>query len=153
MKVYRLTKEKYKKDLSGSGAKISGGRWNSKGWAMFYTSESRSLCTAEIAVHLPLGNIPLDYVLLTLEIPDTVEIPELKITSLPTDWKSLPYSNSTQLIGNHFLGENKFIVMKVPSAVASGDFNYLINPTHQLISKIKILKAETFEFDKRLFIK
>ena len=61
MIVYRLCKSIYKKDLSGKGAEIAGGRWNSKGYAILYTSESRSLCTAEIAVHTPLGNVPADY--------------------------------------------------------------------------------------------
>ena len=55
MIVYRLSKSKYSADLSGKGAEKAGGRWNSKGVAMVYTSASRALCTAEVAVHVPLG--------------------------------------------------------------------------------------------------
>ena len=54
MKVFRLCKAKFANDLSGLGAEKSGGRWNSKGVAMVYSSESRALCTTEIAVHTPL---------------------------------------------------------------------------------------------------
>ncbi|MDO1502618.1 RES family NAD+ phosphorylase [Winogradskyella maritima] len=43
MIVYRLGKEKYKNDLSGIGAEKFGGRWNSKGVRMVYTSQSRAL--------------------------------------------------------------------------------------------------------------
>ncbi|NQU32919.1 MAG: RES family NAD+ phosphorylase [Bacteroidetes bacterium] len=70
MIVYRLTKAKYSNDLSGKGAAKTGGRWNSKGIPVVYTCESRALCTSEIAVHTPLGILPLDYMLITIEISD-----------------------------------------------------------------------------------
>ena len=43
MIVYRLSKSKYSADLTGKGAEKAGGRWNSKGVAMVYTSTSRAL--------------------------------------------------------------------------------------------------------------
>ncbi|MEO8962752.1 MAG: RES family NAD+ phosphorylase [Ginsengibacter sp.] len=153
MRLYRLIKEKYKNDLSGKGAEKAGARWNSKGHAMLYTCESRSLCTAEVAVHTPLGNIPQNYFLITIEIPDTIGYFELKITDLPPDWRALPHANSTQLIGDKFLEENKFLVIKAPSVVVHSDYNYLLNPAHILFAKIKILNTEPFEFDERLFVK
>ncbi|MGB3529846.1 MAG: RES family NAD+ phosphorylase, partial [Saprospiraceae bacterium] len=70
MIVFRLSKSIYAHDLTGKGAEKSGGRWNSKGTALLYCSESRALCTAEIAVHTPLGNVPLDYELISVELPD-----------------------------------------------------------------------------------
>lgn len=153
MIVYRLGKEKYKNDLSGKGAEKAGARWNSKGQAMVYTSESRALCTTEIAVRTPLGNVPIDFYLTTIEIPDTIEIGELKASELPRDWKSIPHPNSTQVLGDKFIATGKFLVLKVPSAVVQGDFNYLINPAHKLIGKVKVIKTEPFVFDERLFIK
>ncbi len=50
--------------------KKEGGRWNSKGIPVVCTSESKALCTSEIAVHTPVGILPLDYKLITIEIPD-----------------------------------------------------------------------------------
>ena len=151
MIVFRLCKEKFKSDLSGSGAEKAGGRWNSKGNPVLYTSESRSLCTAEIAVHTPLNSIPLDYYLVTLEIPTDIAITELRITDLPGDWKTIPHSNSTQLIGDKFLSDREYAVLKVPSVVVQGDSNYLLNPQHPLFEKIKIINTELFAFDDRLF--
>jgi RES domain-containing protein len=153
MIVFRLGREKFKDDLSGKGAEKAGARWNSKGRAMVYTSESRALSTTEIAVHTPLGNLPLDYFLTTIEIPDTIPVFDLALASLPKGWKSIPHSNATQVIGDNFIAEGKFLVMKVPSAVVQGDFNFLLNPAHKLISKVKIIKTELFEFDERLFLK
>lgn len=153
MIVYRLSKSKYSGDLSGRGAEQSGGRWNSKGTAMVYTSQSRALCTAEIAVHTPLGNIPEDYEIVSIFIPDdalTLEIPDNK---LPKDWRSFPHSRETQEIGDIFVYERKFLVFKVPSAVVQGEYNYLINPGHREFDTIKVQSTESFNFDERLFVR
>jgi len=151
MIVFRLSKAKYGNDLSGSGVEKSGGRWNSKGTAMVYTSISRALCTAEIAVHTPLGNIPSDYVLVTIEIPDDLRISEIK--KLPPDWKLFPHPGSTQKPGDRFVAGGKSPVMKVPSAVVQGEYNFLINPRHEDAVEIKIVSTEPFTFDERLFKK
>ena len=153
MIVFRLSKLKYSHDLSGIGAEKTGRRWNSKGIAMVYTSESRALCTTEIAVHTPLGILPKDYELITIDIPDTITIHELNLKDLPADWKSIPHSGKTQELGDNFVKESKYAVLKAPSAVVQGDFNYLINPYHKDIQKVKILKTEKFGFDGRLFLK
>lgn len=78
MRVYRLAKEKFRNDLSGRGAEITGGRWNNKGTALVYTSDSRALCTAEIAVRTPLGILPIDYWMIELDLPDSIKMFELK---------------------------------------------------------------------------
>jgi RES domain-containing protein len=153
MIVYRLSKKKYKDDLAGRGAEISGGRWNSKGVAMLYTSQSRALSTTEIAVHSPLGIVPSDYWLASIEFPDTVELSEIAFKTLPADWNTFPHPNSTQIIGDRFIANGKYLVLKVPSAVVLGDYNYLINPAHFQIRQVKIKNTEPFEFDKRLFIR
>jgi RES domain-containing protein len=152
MRVFRLSKSRFADDLSGKGAEIAGGRWNSKGMAMLYTGASRALCTAEIAVHVPLGIVPFDYWMIAIEIPDD-SIFELETGKLPKKWRDFPHQTSTQNIGNEFLKENKFLVFKAPSAVVQGDFNYLINPFHPDFSKVKIVNKEPFSFDNRLFIK
>ena len=150
MIVYRLSKAQYAQDLSGKGAELVGGRWNSRGNAMLYTSQSIALCVTEIAVHVPLGILPKDYQLIHIEIPDE-DLLEMK--RLPKDWQSFPHSNSTQMIGDKFLKEHKHLVFKVPSAAVQGEFNFLINPRHKNFNHIKIVKLEDFNFDERLFRK
>lgn len=153
MIVFRLSKSKYSHDLSGKGAEKAGGRWNSKGVALVYTGESRALCTTEIAVHTPLGILPGDFELVTINIPDSINIIEIELVDLPTGWNSIPHSGTTQKLGDSFVKENKYAVLKVPSAVVQGDFNYLINPNHKEFYKVKVVQTEKFGFDGRLFLK
>lgn len=150
MNVFRLSKAKYAHILSGSGAEKYGGRWNSRGVPMIYTSESRALCTVEIAVHTPLGNLPKNYKLIKIDIPDGL-VSSYPEESLLPDWNSLPHVGNTQEIGDEFIKECEFLVLKVPSAVVSGDYNFLINPTHPDFKKVKILSVIDFSFDERLF--
>lgn len=150
MIVYRLSKQIYASDLSGKGAEIVGGRWNSKGNAALYTSQSIALCVTEIAVHIPLGILPKDYCLIHIEIPD-LDFYEPK--RLPKNWSSFPHPDSTQKLGDKFLKDHKFLCMKIASAAVQGEFNYIVNPHHEAFSKVKIKKIEKFTFDDRLFIR
>ena len=149
MIVYRLSKGKYHLDLSGKGAEMYGGRWNSKGVAMLYTSQSRALAFAEVAIHIPIGIVPKDYFLISISVPDTAGIVKLADSGMPPDWRPNPHSNSTQKIGDKFIFESKYLILQVPSAVVPGDFNFLINPNHSQIKDVVINNVETFEFDSR----
>ncbi len=151
MIVFRLAKQKYSDDLSGIGAKLTGGRWNNKGTTVLYTSDSRALCTAEIAVHMPIGLIPKDYFIITIEIPDIIPFAQIDRKALPKKWDDFPYSSITQNIGEDFISKREFLALKVPSAVVQGDYNYLLNPLHKDFEKVKLIRRERFNFDKRLF--
>jgi len=153
MIVFRLCKSKFSKDLSGKGSELSGGRWNSKGVALIYCSESRALCTTEIAVHTSLGIIPKDYQMISIEIPDNIKQKEIAVSNLPDNWKSFPPTHFTQSFGDNFVKEDKYLVLKVPSAVVEGDFNYILNPKHKEFRKINIVEIKSFYFDSRLFNK
>ena len=153
MILVRLSKSKYSKDISGKGAEKSGGRWNSKGVPLLYTSESRALSTAEIAVHTPLGNVPFDYEISSIDIPDDIQIFDLNASELLADWRSFPHSHSTQEIGDKFVLIGRFLVIKVPSAVVQGEYNHLINPNHKDFKRVLVKSIEPFSFDERLFIR
>ncbi len=150
--VYRLTRKKFEHDLSGKGAEIAGGRWNSKGVRILYTGENRALCTTEIAVHTPLGITPKGYVLQTIQLPKT-RIKAVQLNALPKNWKVFPHIAQTKKVGDAFIQQNKYLILKVPSTVIQEEYNYLINPFHHEYLKVKILETVKFEFDKRLFEK
>lgn len=51
MILYRFAHHKFSDDLSGTGAKLKGGRWNLTGTPVLYTSSSISLALLEILVN------------------------------------------------------------------------------------------------------
>lgn len=151
MRIFRLIRKKYGIQLSGKGAALSGNRWNSKGTELIYYADSRALAMAEVAVHLSLSILPKDYVMVEIEIPTSVSIVSLTTDELPPSWNSFPHLLDTQKIGDDFVAERKSCVLKLPSAVVPGDFNFLINPHHADFASISIKGQEDFPFDSRLF--
>jgi RES domain-containing protein len=153
MIVFRIGKSVHSRDLSGKGAELAGGRWNSKGVAVLYTCSSVALALTEVAVHLPLGITPKNYSLTEIEIPDRLSIFDLPKKDYPDGWMENPPSFSTKILGDKFIRDGKFAIMKVTSAVVpfNNNCNYLINSNHSDADKIKILNVISFPFDKRLF--
>ncbi|MEE9372889.1 MAG: RES family NAD+ phosphorylase [Saprospiraceae bacterium] len=151
MEVYRLSRKKYKDSLSGIGAAIRGGRWNSIGTEIIYCGSNRSLCMAEVAVHLTLSTLPDDYYMLTIFIPDRLMIEQISEVKLPRNWSKYPPNKFTQRIGTTFIRDNNQCILQVPSAVTRGDYNILINPNHHLFEQIRIIDKEPFPFDMRIF--
>ncbi len=149
MNVFRLCKSVYSNDLSGKGAALYGGRWNSKGIPVIYTSESKALCLLEAAVHFPLGNSPRDLMIVTIEIPDTINIRVVLKKDVHDGWNAFPFHSSTQKIGDRLLKELEYQVIKVPSALVPCEYNFLINPLHPASNKIKIHAVDPFPIDQR----
>lgn len=154
MIVYRLSREKYCKDLTGTGARLYGGRWNPKGVSLLYAAESRALAAMELAVRLDISDLPEDLVMVSLEVARGRKkdlLTELKKEDLPPDWDSYPHKQSSQKIGQDFVNETKYLALKVPSVSIRGDFNYLINPFHAEFNKyVRIAAIEPFSYDPRL---
>lgn len=147
MILYRLVGCNYA-DLSGTGSRLFGGRWNSEGKAMVYLTSSRSLGLVEALAHLDPTNLPIDYCMMTIEAPDNILTIDLK--ALPENWYEFPEPNTVKQFGNDFLQENKYLLLKVPSAIVQEEFNYLMNPLHPKAKEVKVLSTHPFHFDPRL---
>ncbi len=151
MIVYRLATETYKNDLSGNGAKLFGGRWNSVGLPVLYTTENISLAVLEILVRTDTYTIPLTYHLIKIDIPDSIQPLSITSAKLKKEWKDdLGY---TQWMGDEFIKSNEILLLKVPSAVVDEENNFIINSRHSDFNKVKSIAVKKFLFDKRLFLK
>jgi len=152
MKIYRIAKEKYIKDLSGTGAKLYGGRWNPKGVALLYTSEYKSLAALEVLVHLDRQTAPDDLKILCLEIPDKgiITFDEEQFNFI----KAAEDANHLMLeAGKQWIEGKKSLALKVPSILIEGECNILINPEFPTAMElIKIQSIHDFLFDERFFI-
>jgi RES domain-containing protein len=145
MIVYRCALKKWSKDLSGQGAFMYGGRWNSPGVYMLYTAENNVLAALEVALRIPLEHISKDYWMVPIDVRGEVKFEE---PSLPKSWNLK--SDVTRSVGDDFIKKANALAMKVPSALISDAFNYLINPKHPDIRKVKVLEPRPILFDKRL---
>lgn len=149
MICYRLSRAEFAKDLSGRGAEISGGRWNSKGVPALYTCESRSLCLLEIAVRLSIMDIPDDYKLITLEIEDNL-VKQVNQSELPLDWQKFPHLRSSQIFGDELLKSDNYKAFILPSAIIPAENNIIISTTQLPPNSLKIISMEDFYIDERL---
>ena len=149
MIVYRICNTIYSDDLSGTGAKMNGGRWNSKGVEMLYATEYISLGVLEMLVHTQFTDFAVPLSLLHISLPENTDGKELKLSKLKKDW--IKDEGYTRFIGDEFIRSAKNLFLKVPSVVVNEENNFLVNPLHSDFKKIKITMVRTFETDKRLF--
>jgi RES domain-containing protein len=148
--VYRITSNRYSRDLSGTGARLHGGRWNPKGISMVYSAESRALATVEYLVHVPLSLVPRDLSLVTLHIPDDIPYTTIATTDLPANWRDYPPPPALADLGGQWATALEALLLRVPSAVVVQEHNVLINPRHPDMPYITIAQVEPYQFDARL---
>ena len=147
--AWRLTKTKYLSTAwDGEGAKKAGGRWNSPGVPVVYASGSLSLALVEVLVHLPAKILPA-YSALSLEF-DTSLVTVVAPGQLPRNWKDSPPPPTTQGIGDDWVAGGTSAVLRVPSVVVPGEFNFILNPAHRDFGRIRIGTPLPFPFDPRL---
>lgn len=148
MRVWRLTRAAHAADpLSGQGAASAGGRWNSPGVRIAYTSTSRPLAVLEMLVHVTRDTVPLDMILVPIDVPARLYD---EPTDLPSDWNDLPYGTGARKLGDHWVGSMASAALLVPSVVLPAERNLLINPAHQAFRRVRVLPPERFAFDRRL---
>ncbi|HET8574181.1 MAG TPA: RES family NAD+ phosphorylase [Edaphocola sp.] len=150
MEVFRISKCAFSRDLSGTGARIYGGRWNSKGLPVLYTAGSRALALLETLVHVPQKNLPKDLCLTAIQLPGSLSVHTIRPIDLPKNWRTVAIQSALQEIGNKWLKNATSAMLCVPSVILPEENNYLINPLHPEAEKIKITSSNPFIFDDRL---
>ncbi|MDC7127216.1 MAG: RES family NAD+ phosphorylase [Spirochaetales bacterium] len=153
MDVYRIAKKAFVNDLSGEGARLYGGRWNKKGTSLLYTAENRSLATVEYLVHIPLSIVPNDIYIASINLPEKIRIHTVEENELPSNWTEYPSPFQLSQIIEKLIEEKNPLAIRVPSVIVRGEWNILVNPTHQDFNQIKITNIRECFFDKRLLRK
>jgi RES domain-containing protein len=135
--------------FTGEGARVYGGRWNSRGTPVIYVSEHESLAALELFVHLtPLSPEDL-YRSFRLEWEDkyTESFPP---KNLPPYWNAEPPTVQTMQIGDNWVQAGKSVALAVPSVLTASEVNFLLNPKHPDFKRIKISQPVDYRFDSRL---
>ena len=146
---FRITHRKWSDKLFASGYAA---RWNSNGFYVVYSAESRSLACLENLVHRNGFGSDADYCVLTIEIPDSIKKVEILEKNLPLGWND--NDERAHLLcrkfGDQWVKSQESSILIVPSASIANEKNIIINPNHNDFIKIKLKSTEPFSFDKRL---
>jgi RES domain-containing protein len=147
--AWRIFKKKYKSSaFSGEGARRFGGRWNSKGVAVVYTSETPSLAVLEILVHLPKPDILDAYLLASVSLDDSL-VETIAVNRLPSNWRNEPAPVALQHLGDQWVAQARSLALRVPSVIIDTEKNLLLNPAHPGFGECLFGKPRPFRFDPR----
>jgi RES domain-containing protein len=145
--AYRLHSSRYPAS-NGRGAAINGGRWNPKGIEVIYAAASRPAAILEVLVHYAV--LPRDFVMTLIFMPDQLSIIEVPEHVLTPGWDQPIPIPATQEYGRQWIANSRSAVLRVPSAVVTSEWNYLLNVLHPDFRAIMFGPSEPFRFDPRL---
>jgi RES domain-containing protein len=147
--AWRIVREKHAAAaFSGGGAARTGGRWNSRGVPVVYTSSTKSLAALETLVHLNPA-MSFKYVAFRITFDDAI-VEIVPGGALPPDWQVEPPPPSTKTLGDVWARKKRSAVLVLPSVIIPGETNCLLNPSHPDFKRISIGQPEAFTFDARL---
>ncbi|MEO6818922.1 MAG: RES family NAD+ phosphorylase [Ginsengibacter sp.] len=147
MLVYRIVHKKYSTNLFASGLK---GRWNSAGKKVIYTSESIPLAFLENMVRRQGVGFNSDFKIMIIDIPDSASISVINLSDLESGWRDFKDYSKCQPSGDKWYDEGKSLVLKVPSAVLSEAFNYVINSEFSDFKMVKLIAVTGLVPDERI---
>lgn len=141
-------------DVTGAGAKATGGRWNRKGNAVLYTAPSISLACLETVVHLGAMGLPLNRYLVEITVPSVHWAARTKwpapLPSALVGWDALPAGKVSLDYGDDWLASGAALLAEVPSVIVPEEFNVLVNPAHPDAASITARKVRKWTYDARL---
>jgi RES domain-containing protein len=151
MQIWRLCRAVYAADaFSGEGSRLYGGRWNSPGVPLVYSSTSLALAAIELFVHVEPRFIPRDLVSISAELPQGEPAQRWEIDQLPTSWSS-DELQPIRALGDRWARSKQALAVLVPAVPIRGEWNVLVNPLHPRIGEIKVHESRPFAFDERMF--
>jgi RES domain-containing protein len=147
---WRIFKKKHKVTaFTGEGARLFGGRWNSRGVPVIYTSQTAALAVLEILVHLHAAEILHAYLLAPVTFDDAL-VKTVARNHLPANWRKDPPPAALPRLGDRWVARGDFAVLRVPSALIDTEYNYLLNPAHPDFARCIFGKPTPFKLDPRL---
>ena len=137
MLVYRICRDSYSADMSGTGARLFGGRWNRKGMPVVYTSTSRALASLEYLVHTGINSIPDDAVIISISVPDE-DIFRIDTSRLPANWRNYPSPAELCTYTDEWLSSDRSFICEVPSSLIVEESNIILNPEHPAMAAVSV---------------
>jgi len=139
-------------DATGTGARLSGGRWNHKGVAVVYAAPSIALVALEAIIHLNVPALPANRYLIRIDVPDAIWKRRQSIDkdTAPGGWDAEPAGLSSLEYGDAWIKSQGSALLSVPSVVVPMEQNVLINPLHSEAEQLVFTNTGKFLFDRRI---
>lgn len=138
-------------DLSGAGAKITGGRWNSPGTPLIYSATNIALAVIETVLQMRSGSLPFNRYLVEINVPDAVWAAREVLSPLPGGWDAVPSGITSRIAGDRWAASKRSALLLVPSVSVPREFNVLINPLHPDAAAITATTIERWHYDPRFY--
>lgn len=106
----------------------------------------------EYFVHLDRDDPPPDLVVATADVPDDVSRVHVAPAKLPATWRQTPAPTELAEIGDHFARRRREAALMVPSALSPDAFNWLLNPDHPDLRRVRIHPSEPLAYDARFYV-
>ncbi|NOX10136.1 MAG: RES family NAD+ phosphorylase [Gammaproteobacteria bacterium] len=135
--------------LSGEGAFLHGGRWNTKGHRVVYLGGNLATASLELLVYLDSISVLNCFSKIEVTFNDE-HIILIDPDDLPDDWTQPSMTPTTQIIGNDWLSNQESLILQIPSVVIESEHNYLLNPLHPDFKEIETSNITTFKYDSRI---
>ena len=150
MLAWRIAKAPFALDRLGTGARLTGGRWNSPGVAVIYAALEPATAALEKLVHT--GELlPVDLQLVRIDLPDDQQLYKTaSLADLPKHWDEMPSSVAAGRIGDEFIRQGEKLGLIVPSAIVPEAQNIILNPNHSAMTEVHFHVIRAFRFDSRL---
>lgn len=148
---YRIVKKKWATNaFDGEGARLYGGRWNSRGKSCVYLAGSESLAILEVLVHLDNAQQIEHYALFSVTL-DEKDVLLLQQQTLPDNWQEDPAPSDTADLGDEWLASQSSLALCVPSSIVARENNYVLNLAHPHCATVLESMTELeFSMDNRL---
>lgn len=138
-------------NLSGAAAKMTGGRWNSKGTPVVYCATNIALATLETVHYLRSGSLPFNRYLVRIDVPDAVWDARQVLNPLPAGWDAIPAGLSARTAGDAWIASAASALLLVPSVIVPDECNVLINPQHGDAAALVASTLKRWNYDPRFF--
>lgn len=155
MKLWRIAAETRAypaTDLTGKGAALNPGRWNSEAEPVVYAAPSIAIAVLETVAHIDDVGLPLDRYLVEIDMPPVVWKARIKLDTgkLPAQWDAIPAGMASARVGSKWLASQTSAVLLLPSVIVPEESVALINPAHPHALSITARAIRRFDYN-RLF--
>lgn len=116
---------------------------------MVYTTSSIALAILEVLAYRKATKALPPRHLYTIELDDA-QVRWLEPDELPEDWNAYPHPESTQILGDAWVGAGETLGLAVPSVLAPPEVNVMLNCAHLDFAGLDIHGPEVFPVNPRL---